>query len=191
MSQLMRLWNLSHRWSALLLFAHMKYGSRQRVRPKIRHLAPLDGCACAFEKWDYGRNLMRWPKHLIISYTGTVMYKISIYWPWQEVPQSHITAYQWDWEEEKIDIWEKHNKKSTSLSRLSHSRARLSQWFIRPDNGLEIVSGTNLLLESLGRLPFQRVLGDFMSIFFCFRGLYSNFRHLIKEVRKNHFIEPD
>ena len=24
------------------LFAHMKYGSRRRVRPKIRHLAPLD-----------------------------------------------------------------------------------------------------------------------------------------------------
>ena len=31
------------------LFAHMKNGSRQRVRPKIRHLASLDGCACAFE----------------------------------------------------------------------------------------------------------------------------------------------
>ena len=36
------------------LFAHMKYGSRRRVRPKIRHLAPLDGCACLFEKWVYG-----------------------------------------------------------------------------------------------------------------------------------------
>ena len=32
------------------LFAHMEYGSRQRVRPKIRHLTPLDGCACAFEE---------------------------------------------------------------------------------------------------------------------------------------------
>ena len=32
------------------LFAHMKYGSRGRVRPKIRHLAPVDGCACAFEE---------------------------------------------------------------------------------------------------------------------------------------------
>ena len=56
--QLMRLWYLSHRRPAkasLLIravspepspFAHMKYGSRRRFRPKIRHLAPLDGCAC-------------------------------------------------------------------------------------------------------------------------------------------------
>ena len=36
-----------------LLFAHMKYGSRRRVRPKIRHLAPLDGCSCAFEERVY------------------------------------------------------------------------------------------------------------------------------------------
>ena len=32
-----------------LLFAHIKYGSRRRVRPKIRHLAQLDDCPCAFE----------------------------------------------------------------------------------------------------------------------------------------------
>ena len=31
------------------LFAQMEYESRQRVRSKIRHLAPMDGCACAFE----------------------------------------------------------------------------------------------------------------------------------------------
>ena len=36
------------------LFAHMKYGSRRKVRPKIRHLAPLDVCTCAFEEWVYG-----------------------------------------------------------------------------------------------------------------------------------------
>ena len=30
----------------LSLFAHMKYRSRPSVRPKIRHLAPLDGCTC-------------------------------------------------------------------------------------------------------------------------------------------------
>ena len=36
------------------LFAHTKYGSIQRVRPKIRHLAPLEGCVCAFEEWVYG-----------------------------------------------------------------------------------------------------------------------------------------
>ena len=69
LSQLMRLWYLSHRWPAKakvslricavlpepLLFTDMKYGSRRRVRPKIRrHLAPLDVCACAFEEWVYG-----------------------------------------------------------------------------------------------------------------------------------------
>ena len=36
------------------LFAHMKYGSRQRVWWKMEHLAPLDGCACVFEEWIYG-----------------------------------------------------------------------------------------------------------------------------------------
>ena len=60
----MRLWYLLHRRPAKaqasqlvravspepLLFAHMKYGRRRRVRPKIRHLAPLDGCAYAFEE---------------------------------------------------------------------------------------------------------------------------------------------
>ena len=67
MSQLMRLWYLSHRRPAKAqaslriravspehsLFAHMKYGSRRRVRPKIRHLAPLDGCTCMFEECVY------------------------------------------------------------------------------------------------------------------------------------------
>ena len=68
MSQLMRLWYLSHRRPAKAqaslriravspepsLFAHIKYGSRQMVWPKLRHLAPLDGCACTFEEWVYG-----------------------------------------------------------------------------------------------------------------------------------------
>ena len=36
------------------LFAHMRYQSRRRDRRKIRHLAPLDGCACEFEDWVYG-----------------------------------------------------------------------------------------------------------------------------------------
>ena len=35
------------------LFAHMTYGSGWRIRLKIRHLAPLDGCACVFEEWIY------------------------------------------------------------------------------------------------------------------------------------------
>ena len=64
LSQLMRLWYLSHRRPAKAqaslrirafspepsLFANMKYGSRRRGRPKIRHLVPLDGCACTFEE---------------------------------------------------------------------------------------------------------------------------------------------
>ena len=37
-----------------LLFAHMKYGSRWRVRPKSRHLAPLDGRVWTFEECVYG-----------------------------------------------------------------------------------------------------------------------------------------
>ena len=36
------------------LFAHKKCGNRRRVWPKIRHLAPPDGCECAFEEWVYG-----------------------------------------------------------------------------------------------------------------------------------------
>ena len=51
LSQLVRLCTVSPEPS---MYAHIKYGSRQRVRPKIRHLAPLDGCACAFEEWVYG-----------------------------------------------------------------------------------------------------------------------------------------
>ena len=68
MSQLMRLWYLLHRRPAKAqaslrihavspepsLFAHIKYGSKRRAWPKIRHLAPLDGCACTFEEWVYG-----------------------------------------------------------------------------------------------------------------------------------------
>ena len=46
------------------LFAYIKYGSRRRVRLKVRLLAPLDGCTGAFKEWVCGRrknhNLMRW-----------------------------------------------------------------------------------------------------------------------------------
>ena len=44
------------------LFAHMKYGSRWRVQPKIRHLAPLDGCTCMS---------LRRTKSTIISWAGS------------------------------------------------------------------------------------------------------------------------
>ena len=68
LSQLMRLWYLSHRRPAKAqaglrvravspepsLFAHIKYSSRRRFWPTIRHLAPLDVCTCAFEEWIYG-----------------------------------------------------------------------------------------------------------------------------------------
>ena len=68
MSQLMRLWYFSHRRPAKAqaslricavspepsLFAQMKYGSRRRVRPKIRHLAPLDRSEWAFGELVYG-----------------------------------------------------------------------------------------------------------------------------------------
>ena len=83
-SRLMRLWYLSHRWPAKAqvslrvcavssepsLFTHMKYRSRRRVRPKIRHLAPLDGSACAFEEWVF---LLR-TKSAIISWDGLYVF---------------------------------------------------------------------------------------------------------------------
>ena len=67
----MRLWYLLHRRPAKaqaslriravlpepLLFTHIKYGSKQRVLPKIRHLTPLDGCTCAFEECIHGRKV--------------------------------------------------------------------------------------------------------------------------------------
>ena len=70
----MRLWYLSHRRPVKVqaslriravspepsLFAYIKYGSIRRVRPKIRHLAPLDGCTCAFEEWVYGGLKVPW-----------------------------------------------------------------------------------------------------------------------------------
>ena len=83
LSQLMGLWYLSHSRPAKAqaslriravspessLFAHIKYANKERVRQKIRHLAQLDGCACAFEEWVYGgrkvHNLMRWLSFLV------------------------------------------------------------------------------------------------------------------------------
>ena len=96
----MRLWYLSQRQPAKalaslhictvspesLLFAHIKYGSRQRVRPKIRHLAPLDGCTCAFEEWVYGgqkcHNLMRWPNYYAPNFEEVA----GAYWFWVASP---------------------------------------------------------------------------------------------------------
>ena len=79
-------WYLSHRWPAKaqvrlsfravspepLLFAHMKYGSRRRVQPKIRHLAPLDGCAFAIKRVSLRRT-----KSAIISWAASVILQLS------------------------------------------------------------------------------------------------------------------
>ena len=46
------------------LFAHMKNGGRRMVWPKIRHLAQLDGFACAFEEWVYGERKVPWSYEL-------------------------------------------------------------------------------------------------------------------------------
>ena len=64
LSQLMRLWYLLHRRPAEAqaslrirpvspepsLLAHIKTGSRRRVRPNLGYLAPVGGRACAFEE---------------------------------------------------------------------------------------------------------------------------------------------
>ena len=47
------------------LFAHIKYGNRRRVRSKIRHLAPLDGCVCEFTEDGKYRIHMTWLKREI------------------------------------------------------------------------------------------------------------------------------
>ena len=92
----MRLWYLSHRRPAktqailpiravsseLSLFAHMKYGSRRRVRPEIRHLVSLDGCACAFEECVYGGRKVPYSHELayfVVFYL--FIFHISIYKP--------------------------------------------------------------------------------------------------------------
>ena len=70
-SQLMRLWyhisdqrRLRMRSLARAFAVHThKYGSRWRVRPTVRHLALLDGCACAFEEFtedEKYHNLLKW-----------------------------------------------------------------------------------------------------------------------------------
>ena len=85
----MRLWYLSHRRPARAqaslrihadspepsLFAHMKCGSRRRVRPKIRHPAPLAWMAAharlkdEFREDEKCHNLMSWLKFIIINFS--------------------------------------------------------------------------------------------------------------------------
>ena len=95
LSQLMRLWYLSHRRPAKAqaslriyavspepsLFAHMKYGSRRRLRPKIRHLAPPDGCACVFEELVYGGRKVpdsHELAHLVYEATAYVFFSVQV-----------------------------------------------------------------------------------------------------------------
>ena len=109
----MRLWYLSHRRPAKALaslriravspepslFTHMKYGSRQRVRPKIRHLAPLDGCICAFQKWVYGGRKVPWSHEMAHFISLTQASKkpespvIFLSYQWSKQPQVK-TLYQ-------------------------------------------------------------------------------------------------
>ena len=85
----MKLWYLSHRQPAKAqtslriravspehsLFAHIKYGSRRRVRPKFRHLAPLDAAHVhlrnEFTEDEKRHNLMRWLKYETMSLIKT------------------------------------------------------------------------------------------------------------------------
>ena len=78
----MRLWYLSHRWPAKAqaslqiravspepsLFAHIKYGSRWSVRPKVKHLAPLESCASVFEEWVYA--IISWAGSIFITFSS-------------------------------------------------------------------------------------------------------------------------
>ena len=95
----MRLWYLSHRRPAKAqvslrihsvspkpsLIVHMKYGGRWRVRPKIRHLALLDGCTWAFEEWVYGEG-----KNTIISWAGSFVF--CAFWKLLTPTWGHITC---------------------------------------------------------------------------------------------------
>ena len=90
LSQLMRLWYLSHRRPAKVqenlririalpqpsLFAHLKYRNRRRARPKIRHVAPLMAANARlkneFSEDEKCHYLMRW-----LNY---VLYKRNKFW---------------------------------------------------------------------------------------------------------------
>ena len=56
------------------LFAYIKYGSRWRVWPKIRHVAPVDCSTCVFEDWVYGRAISA-----IISWVGSLILEMWSY----------------------------------------------------------------------------------------------------------------
>ena len=86
MSQLMRIWYLSHRRTSKAqaslrfravspgpsLFAHTRCGSRRRVRPKTRHLAPTGWLRMRVWKMSLRRT-----KSTIISWAGSNYIKSS------------------------------------------------------------------------------------------------------------------
>ena len=101
LSQLMRLWYSLHLWPATAqaslriravspepsLFANVKYGSRRRVLSKIRHLAPLDGCACVFEEWVYKVPFTKCHN----LWDGSILFYMLVYW-WLIMITSHLNC---------------------------------------------------------------------------------------------------
>ena len=76
----MRLWYLSHRRPAKAQ-AHMKYGSRRRVRPKIRHLSHWMAAHASlkneFTEDEKYHNLMSWLIYRILGTNGLIPYTIN------------------------------------------------------------------------------------------------------------------
>ena len=66
----------------------MKYGNRSRVQQKIRHLAPLDGCTCAFEEWIYGRQKKK--KSHDMAYMLLVVIRIASPRQFNWVPTTYV-----------------------------------------------------------------------------------------------------
>ena len=71
------------------LLAHIKYGSRRRGQPKIRHQGPLDGCACAFEECIYGGRKVPFSRdmaQLFLLHAFFVLFMLTICVSFPEVP---------------------------------------------------------------------------------------------------------
>ena len=108
LSKLMRLWHLSHRRPAEAharlrirafspepsLFAHMKYGSRRRVRPNIRHLAPTGWLRMRVWRMSLPRT-----KSAIISWAGSIIPRADIY-DWVPFSCCPYTLYM-----KGVDLW--------------------------------------------------------------------------------------
>ena len=129
----MRLWYLLHRRLVKaqvslhiravspepLLFAHMKYGSRRMVQPKIRHLAPLDGCACAFEEMSLWMT-----KSAIISWAGSfTVYLVT-------EPITNKLVFSW-WEfnpSNSVKSWLIRYMEAVKKQKISHLTTKPTKW---------------------------------------------------------------